>query len=532
MTTTTVVRPPDVSLRSFVRLGAVFAALTFGLHLLTILWTQHLGYGYFRDEFYYIACGHHLAWGFVDHGPVVALQARLAEATFGKSLLGIRMFSILAECAATFLAGFCAWAMGGHRPAQALAMLAVLCTPINIAMGDFLSMNSCEPMFWTTCVIALVLLLRGRCTARACWITFGVAAGVGLLNKPSMTFFLVAIGLGLLLTPERRVLFTRYAALGILLMFLIALPNILWQVHNHWPTLEFLHNGRVSGKNTVLPPLKFFGAQILMEHPINALLWITGIVALLRARSIRDCRWLGFAYLIFLTIMCALHAKDYYLAGIYPSILAAGSIAWEHRFASSRSVRRNAAFAFPVLETVLVLTTILILPMSSPVLRPNTWVAYTRALHLTRPADETEATSILPQFFADRFGWQEMVNQVDATYRALPAEDRARACLWGENYGETGAMDFLGPMVDEHLPASLGSQNSYWMWGPHGCTFDVVIGVTSAKPEEMAKRYESVQIVGKMDNPFAMPEEHKNIYLLRHRRPEMPVNWNEWKNYF
>lgn len=528
MTTTTVVRPPDPTLRAFFPLGGLFFALTFALHLFTILWQRHLGYGYFRDEFYYLACGHHLAWGFVDHGPVVALQARLAEATFGKSLLGIRMFSILAECSTTFLAGFCTWAMGGRRPAQALAMLAVLCAPINIAMGDFLSMNSCEATFWTICVIALVLLLRGRCTPRACWLTFGAAAGIGLLNKPSMTFFLIAIGLGLLLTPQRRILFTRHAAIGIALLIAIALPNVLWQIHNHWPTLEFLHNGRVGGKNTVLPPLKFFAAQVLMEHPVNALLWVTGIVALLRAKSIRDCRWLGLAYLIFFAIMCALHAKDYYLAGIYPSLLAAGAIAWESRFAR----RSNSAFAFPILETALVLTTILILPMSSPVLRPNTWVAYTRALHLQRPADETEATSILPQFFADRFGWQEMVNQIDATYRTLSPEDRARVCLWGENYGEAGAMDFLGPMLDPSLPHAFGSQNSYWMWGTHGCTFDLVIGVTSAKPDEMAKRYESVQVVGKMDNPLAMPEEHKNIYLLRHRRPEMLVKWNEWKNYF
>lgn len=532
MTSTTVVRPPDPRLQAVLKLGAVFAALCVALHVATILWTQHLGYGYFRDEFYYIACGRHLAWGFVDHGPIVAVQARLAETLFGKSLLGIRMLSILAESAAVFLAGIAAWAMGGRRSAQALAMLAVLLTPINIAMGDFLSMNSFEPMFWTTCVIALFLLISGRCTARACWITFGVAAGLGLLNKPSMTFFLVAIGVGLLLTPQRRILFTRSAAIGIGLLILIALPNVLWQVHNHWPTLEFLHNGRVGHKNTVLSPLKFLAAQLIMVNPENALIWIAGVVALLRARSIRDGRWLGLAYLIFLAIMCALHAKDYYLAGVYPSLLAAGAVAWETRFARSADVARGRVFGFPVLQITLIVAAALVLPMSSPVLRPAAWAAYTQKLHLTRPPDETEATSILPQFFADRFGWQEMTDQVVRTYRTLSPEDRSKVCLWGENYGEAAALNFLGPMQEPGLPQAIGSQNSFWMWGERGCTFDVVLGVTGAKPEEMEKRYESVEIVGRMSNPLAMPEEHKNIYLLRKRRPEMPVKWDEWKNYF
>src|ERR1700733_11832933 len=148
MTQTTIVRPPDPTLRPALRLASAFAALTFALHLFTILWTQHLGYGYFRDEFYYIACGHHLAWGFVDHGPIVALQARLGELLFGDSLFAIRILSALAGAATVFLTGLLAWTLGGLRPAQALAMLGVLVVPVYIGIDGFLSMNSFEPVFW------------------------------------------------------------------------------------------------------------------------------------------------------------------------------------------------------------------------------------------------------------------------------------------------------------------------------------------------------------------------------------------------
>ena len=243
MTTTTVVRPADPTLRAALQLAAVFAAVKLLLHFALTLYTQHLGYSYFRDEFYYIACGHHLAWGYVDHGPIVAVQARLGEILFGDSLFAIRILSAVAGAVMVFLGGVIAWSLGGRRPAQALAMFGLLCCPQYIGTDGYLSMNSFEPVFWSFCLLAIILIQRGY-SARLWWTLFGISAGVGLLNKPSMAFFLVALGIGLLCTPQRRLLFTRYAALGIALLLLFALPNVLWQVHNHWPTLEFLRNGR------------------------------------------------------------------------------------------------------------------------------------------------------------------------------------------------------------------------------------------------------------------------------------------------
>ncbi|MEO7028577.1 MAG: glycosyltransferase family 39 protein [Acidobacteriaceae bacterium] len=530
MTHTTIVRPTDPTLRPALRLAAIFAAITFALHLFTILWSQHLGYGYFRDELYYIACGHHLAWGYVDQGPIVAVQARLAQTIFGSSLLGIRMFSVLAECAAIFLTGILTWSLGGRRPAQSLAMLGILIAPVYIGSGDYLSMNSFEPMFWTACVLALVLLLRGR-SPRTCWIVFGISAGLGLLNKPSMTFFLIALGIGLLLTPQRRILFTRHAALGIALLLLIASPNVVWQIHNHWPTLEFLHNGRVDNKNVVLNPLRFLLAQWLQMHPWNALLWVTGLVALLRGRSLPSYRWLGYMYIAFFALMYALHAKDYYLAPVYPALFAAGAIAWERRFAHSRSVQRGSVFAFPILETLLILNGLITLPMASPILRPATWVAYTHALHFTPGNTENAATSELPQFFADRFGWQEYADQVVHVFRSLTPEEQKRVCIYGQNYGEAGAIDFLGRREEPRLPPAISNHNAYWMWGLHGCDGQLLISISDDTPQEMLRSYRSVQIVGHMSNPLAMPYEHRNIYLCRGRRSETPIQWDKEKDY-
>jgi hypothetical protein len=315
-------------------------------------------------------------------------------------------------------------------------------------------------------------------------------------------------------------------------LIIIPLPHVLWQIHNHWPTLEFLRNGEIHHKNIVLGPVKFFLAQFTNMQPVNALLWITGVVSLLRAKSIRDGRWLGITYLLFFALMFKLHAKDYYLEGIYPALFAAGAIAWERRFAASRAVQQNRIVAFPVLESILLVTSLIILPMGSPVLRPATWVRYTTALHLHGDKMETASTGPLPQFYADRFGWQQEVDIVAKTYRSLTPQEQQHVCIFGSNYGEAGAIDFLGQREGLHLPPALSGQNNYWLWGTHGCDVNLVIAVIPDTPEEVSQKYESVEIVGRMDDPYAMPFEHKNIYLLRERRPSAPFDWADERFYF
>jgi hypothetical protein len=532
MTSSTVVRPTDPTLHAARRLAAIFAATKLLFTFALTLWTIHIGYSYFRDEFYYLACGHHLAWGYVDHGPIVALQARLGEILFGTSVFGIRILSAVAGAVMVFLTGLICWALGGRRPAQSLAMIGLICTPQFIGSDGFLSMNSWEPMFWMTCVLALLLILRDRSEA-IWWTIFGLSAGIGLLNKPSMAFFLVALGIGLLCTPQRKLLFTRWAALGIALLILIALPNLLWQIHNHWPTLEFLENGKREGKNTILSPLAFFGAQVLTIGPLNALLWITGVIALLRAKSIARARWLGITYLAFYALMNAMHAKDYYLAGIYPALFAAGAIAWEHRFAASTSVRDNRVYAFPILETILIVGTAITLPMASPILKPAAWVAYTTKLHLFHKETENDETGPLPQFYADRFIWNEQVAAVVQTWRSLTPAEQSRVCIFGKDYGEAGAIDFLGPMQQPNLPPAMSGQNSYWTWGTHNCDPNLVIAIISDKPEAVAKKYDSVQRIPFADNPWAMPfERNRKIYLLRGRKADAPFNWEDERFYY
>jgi 4-amino-4-deoxy-L-arabinose transferase-like glycosyltransferase len=531
-TRTTVVRPADPAFAAAVRLALLFAAIKLLLHIATNLWEVHLGYGYFRDEMYYIICGQHPAWGYVDHGPGVAVQSWLTIALFGKSLVGIRMLSAAGGAGRIFLTGMLAWSLGGRRPAQALAMTGVLFAPQYLGTDSFLSMNSMESIFWMGSLLALILIVRSSLLGvnrDRLWLLFGLSAGLGLLNKPSMTFFLLALLAALLITPQRRLLANRWAIAGIALMILIALPNLLWQVHHHWPTLEFLHNGQIENKNVKLSPLAFIATQIQNLQPVTLFIWGPGLVWLLRNPLAKNWRWLGFTFLIFLAVMMALHAKDYYVSPIYPILFAAGGVAWEMHYATRRSVQTDSAFAFPIMQTIVIVVGILVMPMAIPILRPVDWLAYTKATHLYRTSTnaETESSGVLPQFYADRFGWQEEVDQVTRAIHSLSPDEQKTIGIYCSNYGEASAINFLG----HDLPLAVSGHNNYYLWGPHGYTGQLMIVINHATPEEMRKYYQSVEVVGRMDHPYAMPFEHRNIYLVRGRMKSVVDDWESFKLY-
>ncbi len=523
---TTIVRPADPERASAIRLGLLFAAALFLFHLLANLWEAHLGWGYFRDEFYYIVCGRRLAWGYVDHGPLVAVQARLSEMLFGRSPAGLRLLSGLAGAARVLLTGMLAWALGGRRPAQALAMLGVATTPQYLGTDGYLSMNSFESLFWMGALLVLLRMERSGSPRR--WLWFGAISGLGLLNKPSMTFFLLATLGALLLTPQRKLLRTPWLLAALALMLAIVAPYFLWQIHHQFATWQFLRNGQIEGKTIVLSPPRFVLAQLLQMGPQNLLLWGVGLVYLLRRAA---TRWLGVMFLLFFFGMMLMHAKDYYVAPVYPVLYAGGGLAWAYLFRNSPRVREDRTWAFPVLETVFVLVSVALLPMSTPLLTPGGWVRYATALHLIelKGGNERGNTAVLPQFFADRFGWQEEVDAVTRVFRSLSPEDQKRTVILATNYGEAGALDFLG----RGLPPARSGHNNYWLWGPGERPGEVVILIEDTTAEHLQQYFDSVQEVGTMDNSeWEMPwEKDASIWLLRGPHQSLQQLWPEKKNY-
>jgi len=223
-------------------LVAYISAALLVLHLLTAS-----RYGYFGDEMYHLACGEHLAWGYVDQPPLIALIAWLVRHTLGTSLLAIRFVPALAGAATVLLTGALARQLGGGRFAQALAGLCIACASVYLVLNYLFTMNAWEPLLWTACVYIVVRIIKTG--DQKLWLWFGLLSGIGLENKYSMAVFGFGVVVGLLLTPERKALASKWIWLAGALAFAIFLPNLLWNIRYHFPFLELLHNIRASGRD-------------------------------------------------------------------------------------------------------------------------------------------------------------------------------------------------------------------------------------------------------------------------------------------
>src|SRR6202049_4659269 len=418
-------------------------AVYFALAACVVHFLFNGGYGYFRDELYYAACGQHLAWGYVDQAPLVAVIARLSRALFGDSLRALRFFPALASGAKILLTGWIVRELGGRRYAQVLAGTAMLLCPIYLTMDNFLSMNAFEPVLWMLCVaIALRIIRTGQ---QHLWLLFGLVAGIGILNKHSTLLFGFGFFLALLVTRQRRLLQNVWIWAGALLAFVIFLPNLLWEIENHWPTPEILRNVD-HYKNAHVSWLGFIGQQALLVHPLATPICLAGLWYFLWSREGREYRFLGWTYLFILLQLLIFRGRIYYLAPAYPMLFAAGAVAIESWMTALMERRgSNWNWIRTAILAPLVFGGIVAAPLAIPILPLDTAAAYANFWDVNRVQVEIEPSGKLPQLFADMMGWQQQVEVVAGVFQSLPAGDRPKAAILARNYGQAGAIEYFGP---------------------------------------------------------------------------------------
>jgi hypothetical protein len=506
------------------RSSTFFSGAAIVLYLATAKLLFHLltagRYGIFRDELYYLACAEHLDFGYVDQPPFVALVAWLARHTFGESLLGLRLIPALAGAVTVWLAGKLARDLGGGRFAQVLAGLSVIAIPAYLIVHHWLTMNAWEPLLWLACAWCVVRAIT-REDPRY-WIWFGLLAGLGVENKYTTAFFLVAIALALLATQSRRFIFTRQLWIGASVAFALFLPNLIWLVLHDFPFLELMHNIRGTNRDVVRGPVAFVLDQIGMLNPLLAPLWLGGLAWLLISRAGTKFRLLGIAYLAMLILFIALRGKNYYLASFYPILLAAGAVGFEQITAA------HARWARPVYIGVIVLSTAALAPIVAPILSPESAIAYQKKLGIEPQKAENQNTGPLPQYFADEFGWEEMTREVARIYHSLPADERARTVIFANGYGQAGAIDFFGPRYG--LPKAISNHQSYWLWGPRNYSGETAIVLGSSGRGDR-EHFRSVGIVGRAEHPYSRRDEHYDIFLCRGLIDDLRALWPAMKKW-
>lgn len=481
------------------------------------------GYGYFRDEFYYLACSRHLAAGFVDLPPLSAFFLAIQSALFGTSVFALRLFPALDGATVIYLTGILALRMGASRFGAALSSIACLCSPVILAFTGFYGMNSVDLLVW---IIAAHLFVSALEKSRPrSWIALGIVCGLGMLNKIDAGWLVAGIFVGLLATPRRKHLRTPWPWIAASIAALIFAPFVLWNMQHDWAHLEFIRNAS-SQKYAGLSALSFLLGQIPIQHPLNLPLWLAGLYFLFLAKRGAPFRALGWIWLTACAVL-ALHgqSKAEYLTAAYPILFAAGG-------AASDLVERRwfARFVKPIYATLLVLTTILIVPMVLPILPVERYIDYAERLAVKPSSAENKELSKLPQFYADMFGWQEKVDAVSRAFARLSAQERAKCAIFASNYGRCGAIDFLGKASG--LPDSIGSHNNYWIWGPREYTGKIILILSSDLGGREAL-FESTEVVEQVPhNDYCMPYENDlKVFLCRGLKQPLSQLWPELQHY-
>jgi 4-amino-4-deoxy-L-arabinose transferase-like glycosyltransferase len=473
-------------------------------------------YGIFRDEYYYLACAERLAWGYVDQPPFSIWLLAGWTALFGDSVHSIRVLPALCSSSLVVLTGMVAAQLGGGRWAQLLGAVGAAIGAAGLVIGGFYSMNCYDLVVWTA-AFWLIAKIAGSGDGRW-WPWFGLVAGVGLFNKIGLLVVGPALAVGLLATQHRRQLLDRRLYLGAAIAMLFMAPYVVWNVANDWPTREFIDNAKAY-KIAAIAPLDFLSENILEANPATVVLWIPGLVWLLLARQARPFRVIGVVCAAVWLLLVLQKSKPYYFAGAVPVLLAAGGVAWE-----GWTSRGRWQYARWVLALLLAAGFAVFLPLGLPVLSPPALATYQHRLGIAPLPAEVGHTSTLPQYFSDRFGWEELARTVAEVQKQLDPDERARAVLLGSNYGHAGALEYWAEAYD--LPPAFSTHNSFWMWGPPSMDADAVVIATGVSRERLLEFFNDVDEVAVSRSEWAL---ESRISVAVCRGPKRPIEeiWPE-----
>ncbi|MCU0286766.1 MAG: glycosyltransferase family 39 protein [Acidobacteria bacterium] len=493
-----------------------FAISLLILHLMAIK-----GYGYFRDELYYIACANHPALGYVDQPPLSIFLLMMIRYILGDSLTALRIIPVLCSTFFIFAAGIMTRELGGKKLAITLACAAAFAPLGNFFLFSIYSMNFLDILSWSALILIVIRIIKTGNPKY--WLLFGLIAGLGLQNKISVMFIGFGIIIGVLLTPWRKHLKSKYLWYGTGMAMLIFLPYILWNIAHSWPTLEFIKNAS-QYKNTHVSPIQFLLGQILYNNPFTLLIWLPGLWYFFFNKEGQKYRLFGWMYAAIYILFTLQHAKDYYLAGIYPILFAGGAVFLEKQFE-----KRQWHWPKPLLILLIISFSLYLCPITLPILSAERTVSFIKSLGLTGYAQERQRLGSLPQHFADMHGWEEMTEKIAKAYNTLSPGEKKSCIIYGNNYGEAGAVNFFGKKYG--LPPAYSGHNNFYFWPPETVKADVIIIIGGSK-EDHEKSVENVIEIDRTDCQYCMPyENNRPIYIGRGFKYSLEQIWPTVKKF-
>jgi 4-amino-4-deoxy-L-arabinose transferase-like glycosyltransferase len=376
------------------------------------------------DEAYYWTWSKHLAGGYYDHPPMVALVIRLGTMIAGDTEFGVRLVSIL-------LALPMSWAVyrtaailfGSQRVAATAAVL--LNVTLMAAVGTMI-VTPDAPLMVASCFVLYGLanvLVTGR---GAWWLAVGVAVGLALLSKYTALFFGPAILLWLIVVPKlRRWLISPWPYLGGIVALAVFTPVLLWNADHHW--VSFIKQlGRARIEHLSLRYIaEIVPTQFLFASPLVFVLGAMGLYALATRRGgtyaaralLNTSIWTIVLYFTWHSLHSRVEAN--WFSPIYPAFAIVAAVA-AHVVDWSERPRRLADFSLRWAAPVgIVMFALLVVQANTGALTGYRRDATVRSIGV---------------------GWPELARQIEAVRARTGA-----ACVLAGDYGTTGWLMFYLP---------------------------------------------------------------------------------------
>jgi len=471
----------------------ILVGAKFVIHILAGLTSP---YEFHRDEFLYFAMGTHLRLLHMDFPPLIALLSEATRVMLGTSFLAYRIVPAIAGTVLLLLTVLIVREMGGRGTAQAIAALTLIFCPLFLRPAVLFQPVVLDQLWWTLGVYALVRLENSE--DPKWWLLLGAAGGLGLLTKFSILFFGFAVLVALLLTPRRRAFLGPWPWIAMAMALVIGLPSVIGQLTLGFPVLEQMA-GLQRGQLDRITFGEYFSFHLLMG-PAFAL-GVIGIVALLVHRDLRRYRVVAWVALTSFVLFAVLKGKPYYLGPVYPAVWAAAAT-WIDRMPRPR-VRTALAGGTVALVTAYGFFT---LPMGLPILGPEPMARYAKAVGITAVVQTNWGEILpLPQDYADMLGWKEKAAAVARVVETLTPEERARAVLYGANYGQAGALDLYGRRLG--LPPVISLAGSFYFFGPGNRPGDPLI-LLGVEPEDLNTiTCKSLELAARVRDSWGVPGE-------------------------
>ncbi|MGA8796471.1 MAG: glycosyltransferase family 39 protein [Candidatus Cybelea sp.] len=486
-------------------------------------------FGYYRDELYFIDCAKHLAWGYVDQPPLAPFVTWLT-APLGYPVWGLRLLPAILSGVTVLYGCAIARELRGGGFAQALTGLTIVLAPGLIGIAYGLSTELLSPAAWTVLIYLTIRLVKTRDTRL--YLPIALVVTLAMYAKYSIAACAFALVLGLLLTGHANLLRSRWLAFGVLLTALLVMPNALWQIGHGFPMLEVLHNDQLNrhalrngmadeSPNRWINALYMFALQFMYQNPLFAPVWVWGLIWLWREKTYR---YLTVAYLLLLGLLVASIGRGYYIQGFYPALFAAGAVAIEGAL-RARPLRLKIALLAAVFVAGLPM-----FPLSLPILPLPEYMAYERAIGLSRPAPPDGKRHLINPMFADQLGWKTMTQTVAGAYWSLPASQRGITAVFADRYAYAGALDYYGPRYG--LPTVISPNNSYYLWGTRGYSGRSVLAVGATDYWLLLHWFGDVRQIAVYRNDYRwMLEGPLPIYLCTRPRVPLAAMWPAFKYY-